>query len=122
MENFTPGQLLVLAIGMLLAAAGAVNTLGSAAEKIAKAWRAAKAPNDVQNDRLEALEKWREEVDRKLHSDHQELREIRDGLCASYQAQLALLDHALNGNNVKQMQDARDGLYNLLTHPDKRKE
>ena len=129
MENFTPGQLLALAIGMLLAAAGAVNTVGSALEKIAKARKAAQAPNEEQNRQLHELnewrreiEEWRREVGRKLSSDHQELREIRDGLSASCQVQLALLDHALHGNNVKQMQDARDVLYNYMTHPDKRKE
>ena len=122
MENFTPGQLLLIAMGMLLAAASAINTLGSALEKIAKAKKAAQAPNEEQNRQIKELQEWRKEVDRKLRSDHQELREIRDGLGASCQVQLALLDHALHGNNVKQMQDARDALYNYMTHADHRKE
>lgn len=96
-----------LVLGGLLTLAGAITTIGSAAGHIVKAWRAAKAPNDRQDDRLADLEEWRKEVDRKLNSDKQQLDEIHEGLRASYQAQLALLDHGIDGNNIKQMQDAK---------------
>ena len=129
MEGLTPWEVCAIVVGAILALAGAINTVGAAAEKISKARQAAQAPNKAQDDRITALERRMDEQDRrmdeqdrKLRSDKQELHEIRDGLSASYQAQLALLDHALNGNNIKQMQDARDVLYNHLTHSDKRKE
>lgn len=103
MDKLTPTQW----VAGLLAIASAIVLLSNAAEKIIKAWKAAKAPNDQQDARLDALEKWKEEVDRKLSSDKQQLDEIHDGLRASYQAQLALLDHGIDGNNIKQMQDAK---------------
>ncbi len=114
MENLTPGEIVVLIIGGLLALAGFINTVGSAAEKIAKAVSAAKAPNAHQDERLDALEEWRKEVDRKLNNDKEQLDEIHAGLQASYQAQLALLDHGIDGNNIKQMQDAKQVLQQHL--------
>lgn len=103
-----------LIVGGLLALAGFINTIGSAIERIAKGVRAAKAPNDRQDQRLTDLEEWRKEVDRKLNNDKEQLDEIHEGLRASYQAQLALLDHGIDGNNIKQMQDAKTVLQKHL--------
>ena len=135
MENLNPGELALIGVGILLAVAGFVNTIGAAVEKFAKVWRAAKAPNEAQDSRLDALEGWRKEMDAKkiqsrldalegwrtetqetLHKDKRELKEIHDGLRVSHLAQLALLDHALNGNNMKEMQDAKDALQKYLAN------
>ena len=110
MENLTTGELWTA----VLAVASAIVLLSNAAKAIAAAWQAAKAPNDQQNERIDALEKWREDVDRKLNNDKLQLDEIHDGLRASYQAQLALLDHGIDGNNIKQMQDAKEVLQKHL--------
>lgn len=122
MASLTPGQLFLVLCGSLLAVAGFINTVGAAFDRIAKARQAAQAPNKAQDDRLENLERRMSDVERMLGNDKRSLDKITDGLEASFQVQLALLDHALNGNNIKQMQDARDVLYNHLTHPNKRKE
>ena len=110
----TPTEIVWVVIGAVLVLCGAITTVGNAVEKIAKARKAAKAPNDRQNERLDELEKWRTEVDRKLNSDKIQLDEIHNGLRASYQAQLALLDHGIDGNNIKQMQDAKEVLQQHL--------
>ena len=110
----TPTEIVWIVVGAFLAACGAIATVGNAFEKIAKARKAAKAPNDQQNARLDELEKWRVEVDRKLNHDKVQLEEIHTGLRASYQAQLALLDHGIDGNNIKQMQDAKEVLQQHL--------
>ncbi len=110
METWTPGEVWTA----LLAVASAIVLLSNAAKAIAQAWQAAKAPNAAQNDRLDALEAWKVEVDRKLGNDKKQLEEIHDGLRASYQAQLALLDHGIDGNNIKQMQDAKEVLQQHL--------
>lgn len=122
MEQLTPMEVCAVVVGAILALAGFINTVGAAAEKISKAREAAQAPNKAQDDRLADLERRMGDVERMLRNDKHSLDKITDGLEASFQVQLALLDHALNGNNIKQMQDARDVLYNHLTHPDKRKE
>lgn len=100
--------------GGILAVAGAVTTVGSAIEKIAKGVRVAKAPNDRQDERITTLEEWRKDVDRKLNSDKAQLDEIYEGLRASFQAQLALLDHGIDGNNIEQMQHAKADLQKHL--------
>ena len=113
MENITPGEIWTVVAWV----AAAIVLLGNASDRIAKAWRAAKAPNDEQNSRLDALEKWREEVDGKLRNDHDELNTIHEDNRAIFQALLALLDHGIDGNNVKQMEDAKKGLQaNLINH------
>ena len=122
MENLTPWEICVFAVGALLAVAGFINTVGAAFDRIAKARQAAQAPNKEQDERLSKLEDRMNNVERMLGNDKGQLDKINSGLEASFQVQLALLDHALNGNNIKQMQDARDGLLAYLTHPNKRKE
>lgn len=134
MENLSPGAIVLLLIGGLLAVSGFINQTGSALEKIVKAWKAAKAPNEAQDTRLDDLEAWRKEMEAAnlparvdsleawkteargmLANDKRQLAEIHDGMRVSHLAQLALLDHALNGNNISQMQDAKDALQKYLT-------
>lgn len=135
LETLTPGQIVLVCIGALLIVAGAINTVGSAIEKIAKARNAAKAPNEAQDTRLadleawrkemadagiparvKALEDWRQEAKGMLANDKKELDAIHAGLRVNHLAQLALLDHALNGNNIDQMQDAKDALQKYLAN------
>lgn len=111
MESINPTALWTA----VLAAASAVVLLSNAAEKISAAIKTAKAPNVEQNKRLADLEAWRKEVDRKLSSDQKSLEDIQKGNHAMYKALLALLDHGIDGNNIKQMQDAKSELYSHLT-------
>lgn len=99
----TPEYVWALVLGF----ASALVLLSNAAEKIAKAVRAAKAPANEQNARLDALEEWREEVDRKLNRDNDSNRVTQKAL-------LALLDHGIDGNNIEQMHHAREELHNHL--------
>jgi hypothetical protein len=121
MGDLTPGEIFALLCGLVLAAAGAINTVGSAVEKIAKARKAAQAPNEEQDRRLRELEDWRKEtmdwrkdVERKLRNDNDQLQTVNECLRVILQGQLALLDHGLDGNNIKQMQDAKEDLQNHL--------
>lgn len=115
LDSLGPGEVAALLFAVILAAAGAVNTIGSAVEKILKGWKAARAPNDEQDRRIGALEEWRETVDDKLGHDKKELESIHAGNQAMYKALLALLDHGIDGNNIAQMQDAKGDLYAHLT-------
>ena len=99
---------------VLLAGASGVVLLSNAAEKIVKAIKLARTPNDVQNRRIGELEDWQKSVDRKLDHDNKRLDAIEEGNHASQRALLALLDHGLNGNNVEQMQKAKETLQNHL--------
>lgn len=110
MENVTPAELWAVVLGV----ASAVVLLTNAAEKIVKVIKAAKAPNDHQNERLDALEAWRANVDRKLASDNDRLCSIDDSARVTQRAILALLDHGIDGNNLEQMQHAKEELQNHL--------
>lgn len=110
METINPGQVWAA----VLAAASALILLANAAEKIVKAVKVAKAPNAQQNERLDALETWRKEVDRKLTVDNDRLSDIDDGNRVTQRALLALLDHGIDGNNLEQMQHAKEELQNHL--------
>lgn len=99
---------------LLLAGASAVVLLASAAGKIAEILRAAKAPNAAQDKRLDELEEWRKNVDRMLAADKSHLDNIDEGNRATHRALLALLDHGIDGNNIKQMQDAKEALQDHL--------
>ncbi len=110
MENMTPEAVWAL----ILAGASALVLLANAGEKIVKIVKAAKAPNQAQNARLDNLENWQEGVDRKLKNDNKRLEAIESGDRVSQRALLALLSHGIDGNNTKQMQDARDELQSHL--------
>ena len=110
MENITPGAILTA----VLAAASAFVLIANAVEKIVKAVKAARAPNDQQNQRLDDLEEWRKEVDRKLRSDNDHLSNIDSDNRVTQRALLALLDHGIDGNNIEQMQHAKEELQDHL--------
>ena len=110
MESITP----TTAWAVILAGASALVLIASAVEKIVHAVKAAKAPNMKQDERLDALEAWRREVDRKLNCDNDHLISLDEGSRVTQRALLALLDHGIDGNNIKQMQDAKEALQNHL--------
>lgn len=99
---------------LILAAASAIVLLANAAEKIGKAVQIAKAPNTRQDERLDKMEKHLEEVDSYLARDKKRLDALEEGNRATQRALLALLDHGIDGNNIKQMQAAKDELQSYL--------
>lgn len=92
----------------------AIILIGNAADKIGKAIKVAKAPGDGLRADVEELKEWRKGVDRKLQNDNDELKDIRDGNQAVFTALLALLDHGINGNNITQMENAKEAVKNHL--------
>jgi hypothetical protein len=110
MEELTPAMIWTT----VLAFASAFVLLSNAVEKIVKAVKAARAPNVQQNERLDELEEWRKEVDKKLTTDHSHLSAIDEGNRVTQRALLALLDHGIDGNNIKQMQHAKEELQEHL--------
>lgn len=110
MENLS----LLEIIGGILAVAAAVNTIGSAVERIVRAAKAANSPNAVQDTRLDELERWRQEVDRRLSSGNTHFDSIDEGNRVTQKALLALLAHGLDGNAVEQMKEAKHDLENHL--------
>ena len=110
MENLTPAVIW----STILSVAAAVVLLSNAVEKVVRAVKAAKAPNMQQDERLAELERWKEKVDRRLNTDNDRLSDIDSGNRVTQRALLALLDHGIDGNNIEQMQHAKEELQDHL--------
>ena len=110
MENLTPGEIFAFAIGAVLALAGAVSTIGSAVEKIVKVVKAAKAPEQQQNAEIEEIKERLDKVERKLENDKQQIADAKECNHVLTKGMLALLEHGINGNNIDQMRDAKNGV------------
>lgn len=98
----------------ILAGASAIVLISNAVEKIGAAYRAARQPLSEQIERLEAIETWQEEVERKLTRDNDRLTTIDESMRVTQRAILALLDHGIDGNNIDGMCHAKEELQNHL--------
>ena len=110
MENITPA----IVLGAILAVAGGISTLGSAANWLVKLVAVFKAPNAEQNKQLAELQEWRRGVDQKLDNDNRRLNRNEDSERITQRALLALLAHGIDGNHQKQMEEAKEELQNHL--------
>ena len=107
-------EIIGIVVGGILVLAGAVTTLGSAAEKIAKVIRAAKAPNDEQDRRISTAEKDIRDIKGFIADEKKRLDALEGGNRVTQRALLALLGHGLDGNNQKQMKDAKEEIESYL--------
>lgn len=112
----TPGELLVLAFGGILALATIVSVIGGAIEKILAIATKAKAPEAQQNREIEEIKIRLSKVEGSLNTDEVQIKDSMRGMEALTEGMLALLDHALNGNNIDQMREAKKGIEAYLIH------
>ena len=75
-----------------------------------------KSPDAQHSRRLDALEKWKESVDRKLDADNRRFSRMEDANHVTMLALLALLDHGIDGNNIRQMEVAKEELNKHLVN------
>lgn len=94
----------------VLAVAGAISTLGGAANWLVKLVQVIKAPNAEQDRRLADLERHMQEVDGYLANDKQRLDSIDESTRVTQRALLALLAHGIDGNHQSQMEEAKNEL------------
>lgn len=114
-QNMSPGDLLVLAFGGLLALATIVSTVGGAVEKIVKLRKAAKAPEVQQDAQIQDLTIRIEKLERSMKQDEDQIADARECNRVLTIGMLALLEHGINGNNIEQMQKAKAGVEDYLT-------
>ena len=107
-------QTIALVIGGVLAFCGAISTIGGAVEKVAKVVKAAKAPNDEQDRRIGAVEKEIVDIKGFLAKDKKRIDSLEEGNRVTQRALLALLAHGIDGNNQKQMMEAKKELESHL--------
>lgn len=114
--TLTPWQIALLVWGGCLTIAQAINTIGSAIEKLTKLRQAAAAPNEEQNTRLDSLERRMDEAEKKLGRDFAAFQNLEKSTAVTQRALLALLGHGLHGNNVEEMAGAEKELKEYLTN------
>lgn len=99
---------------IILAGASAIVLLSNAVEKIVKAVKIAKAPENAQNAKISELEERLKKVEDKLESDKKQIAVIREGNHVLTKGMFALLEHGINGNNIDQMRDAKHDVEEYL--------
>lgn len=106
--TFTPAEL----VGFITAIGGCVVTIGAVVTLIFKLVNRIKAPETEQNKRIKACEdeiKGLKEQNKLFTqyfiNDDRRFKEIEKSTKITQGAILALLKHALNGNNTKQLED-----------------
>lgn len=112
---FTPYEIYTF----IMAFCGAIITLSAATAVIIKVIQKAKQPEESQNKRLEELEKKVERFEQLFDNDNKRLIELERGNRVTQQALLALLSHALNGDDVDSLKKAKAKMENYLLGVDK---
>ena len=115
--QFTPAQL----IALILSVCAAIVTISAAIGVIAKALDKARAPEKVQNERLDAHEKRLNALDEVVikfreyfDNDDKRFKAIEKSNKITQSALLALLKHSLNGNDTESLKKAEKSLEEFL--------
>ena len=115
--TFTPSEL----VGFITAIGGAIVTIGAVAALIVKLFNRLKAPENKQNERLDNIEKRLTEHDETIitfkqyfTNDDNRFKSIERSNKITQGALLALLKHALNGNDLNSLKDAEKTLEEYL--------
>lgn len=109
--NISMGQICTA----FLAFCAGVSVIGAAIGWIIKAVNAVKAPGKKQDERMAAIEKRIESLEKYSESDKARLDDIEEGNHVTQRAILALLSHGIDGNDLDSMRKAKDELTNYLT-------
>lgn len=104
--QFTPAQ--------LIGYAGAIITISTAIGLLINFISKLREPEKKQDERIKACEERLDKIDGMLVEDDKRLMAIDEGNKITQTALLALLKHALNGNETKALKDAEKDLENYL--------
>lgn len=73
-----------------------------------------KSPNVRQDERITSLETRTEQIEKHLDNDNKRLQEIEKGNRITQQSILALMRHAIDGNNIDQLREAESHMQEYL--------
>lgn len=98
----------------IAAVLAAIVLVINAFDKILSVIKIAKQPNDRQNERIDKLEQRTSELEKRLELGNTHFAEIDEANRVTQMALLALLDHSIDGNNIDQLNKAKEELRNHL--------
>ncbi|SDF29745.1 hypothetical protein [Eubacterium pyruvativorans] len=98
----------------LMIIAGGIITIGGAIKVVVGWWKSLHAPDAKRDTQLSKLRADVEKTQEKLEDHDVALREQGHAIDLSMKGMLALLDHALNGNNITQMEDTKEEIRDYL--------
>ena len=101
-------------IGIFLGACGVITATAGAIAVIYNIINKAKAPNRMQNERLDKHEEWLKKHDALLDNDNRRLKTLEEGNKIIQKALLALLQHGIDGNDIEGMRKVKDELQEFL--------
>ena len=111
--SFTPAEL----VAFITAIGGAIVTIGGVVALIVKLVKKVRAPEVKQDERITALENKQKEFEEIIETfrqyftnDDNRFKAIEKSNKITQGALLALLKHALNGNDIKSLQDSEKQL------------
>lgn len=102
------------AVRTFLEACQAITITAAALTVIWNAIRKAKAPNEQQNLRLDQIETRLDKLSNYLDNDNVRIKAIEEGNKVTQKAILALMSHAINGNDTDKLEEAKNSLEQYL--------
>lgn len=98
----------------ILLICGGIITIGGAIT-VVKSWLIKiKKPQTEVKEKINGIEETLEEHQQFFKNDKKEIAEIKKGQQILYKSHLALISHALDGNDVKQLREVKDELHDFL--------
>lgn len=108
--NFTPEQIYL----GILAIAGFITSVTAAVKIIGDVIKKAKEPDELQNKRIEAVEKHVEEIDERIEALEKQQNRAEEVWVLYMQALFDLINHELDGNHVDQLRKTRDEMQKFI--------
>lgn len=108
------GAAITFTLADVLWICGGICTIAAAFTVINNAIVKAHAPEAQQNERLDALEAQVKKFAEYLDRDNRRLNSLDEGNRVTQQALLALMSHAINGNDIDKLSKAKDDLESYL--------
>jgi uncharacterized Ntn-hydrolase superfamily protein len=87
-----------------------IITVGAVVTLFLTVGKAAQKPNQTQDQRLDEHDKRLRDIEERLDIGNKHFAQVDEGERVTQKALLALMSHAINGNDVDKLKDAKDSL------------
>ena len=91
-----------------------IITVGAVVTLFLTVGKAAQKPNQTQDQRLDEHDKRQRDIEERLDIGSKHFEQVDKGERVTQKALLALMSHALDGNDVDKLKDAKDALETYL--------